>query len=119
MTLTDLLLLSGGGFCAGFIDSSAGGGGLIALPLLLSIGLPPQTALGTNKLQSSVGTLFNSIRQGKVSVRENSVGTLFTFSGAALFTWAIRQLDPDFLEYAVPALLFAIFYLHPTSRHPN
>ncbi|PID57564.1 hypothetical protein CSB45_06975 [candidate division KSB3 bacterium] len=53
MTLPDLLLLSGGGFCAGFVDSIAGGGGLIALPLLLSIGLPPQTALGTNKLQSS------------------------------------------------------------------
>jgi len=50
-----LLFLAG--LCAGFVDSIAGGGGLISLPVLLSVGLPPQVALGTNKLQGSFGTL--------------------------------------------------------------
>src|SRR5262245_14037005 len=39
------------GLAAGFVDSIAGGGGLITLPVLLSAGLAPQDALGTNKLQ--------------------------------------------------------------------
>lgn len=42
---------------AAFIDSIAGGGGLLTVPALLSAGLSPAQALATNKLQS-VGGLF-------------------------------------------------------------
>ena len=38
---------------AGLIDSIAGGGGLITLPVALAVGMPPKIALGTNKFQSS------------------------------------------------------------------
>ena len=48
-------LLFGTGLAAGFVDSIAGGGGLITLPVLLSFGLDPQHALGTNKLQATFG----------------------------------------------------------------
>jgi len=51
-----LPLLFGVGFAAGFVDSIAGGGGLIALPALMSCGLDPRTALGTSKLQSTFGS---------------------------------------------------------------
>ena len=43
-------------FVAGFIDSIAGGGGLITIPALLLSGLPPQLALGTNKVGCCLGT---------------------------------------------------------------
>lgn len=43
-------------FLAGFLDTLAGGGGLIALPALIMSGIPPLSALGTNKLQGSMGT---------------------------------------------------------------
>ena len=49
-------LLFVAGFGGGFIDAVAGGGGLITVPALLATGMPPQMALGTNKLQSSFGT---------------------------------------------------------------
>jgi uncharacterized membrane protein YfcA len=51
-----LLALAGAGMVAGFVDAIAGGGGLIALPALLAAGVPPIAALGTNKLQSVIGT---------------------------------------------------------------
>ena len=51
-----LLFLAG--LSAGFIDAIAGGGGLISVPALLWAGLPPQMALGTNKMQSTWGTLM-------------------------------------------------------------
>jgi len=41
---------------AGFIDSIAGGGGLISLPAYLISGLPVHTCIATNKLSSSMGT---------------------------------------------------------------
>ena len=37
-------------FLAGFVDSIAGGGGLISLPAYLAAGLPPHMAVATNKL---------------------------------------------------------------------
>ncbi|MDB6023463.1 MAG: hypothetical protein JWQ04_3320, partial [Pedosphaera sp.] len=50
------LVLFATGLLAGFVDAIAGGGGLITLPVLMSLGLPPQFALGTNKLQATCGS---------------------------------------------------------------
>ena len=58
---------------AGFIDTIAGGGGLLTIPALLYIGLPPSSALATNKLQGTVGTLVSSfyfIKNKLVDVKE-------------------------------------------------
>lgn len=44
-------------FLAGFVDSVAGGGGLISLPAYYLAGLPPVLAAGTNKLSASIGTV--------------------------------------------------------------
>ena len=41
---------------AGTIDTIASGGGLITVPALITIGLPPNMALGTNKLQACFGS---------------------------------------------------------------
>jgi uncharacterized membrane protein YfcA len=49
-------------FLAGFVDSIAGGGGLISLPAYLFAGLPVHTAIGTNKLSSTCGTALTTIR---------------------------------------------------------
>ncbi len=48
-----LLVLALVAFVAGFIDAVAGGGGMLTVPALLSLGLPPHVALGTNKLAAS------------------------------------------------------------------
>jgi len=58
LTIASGLFLLCASFFAGFVDSIAGGGGLIQLPALL-IGLPKTetvTVLGTNKLASVFGT---------------------------------------------------------------
>ena len=76
-----LLFLTG--LVAGFVDSIAGGG-LISLPVLLSLGMPPQLALGTNKRQGSFGILSAAatfIRKGTVSLDESVHGIIFTFMG--------------------------------------
>src|SRR5688572_21978331 len=56
-----LAALGAVGVLAGFVDAVAGGGGLIAIPALLSAGLPPVAALATNKAQSIVGTFTATV----------------------------------------------------------
>ena len=43
---------------SGFIDSIAGGGGLISVPTYMAVGVPVEFILGTNKCVSSTGTTF-------------------------------------------------------------
>ena len=56
-----LLLLFVAAFIAGFIDSIAGGGGLITIPAMLIAGIPPLESLGTNKLQGMFGSASATI----------------------------------------------------------
>ena len=101
-------LLLSFGFLAGFVDSIAGGGGLISLPVLMFTGLPPQMALGTNKLQGSFGSFsaaYNYMRKGRTPFVTMLPGIGFTFVGALVGAWAIQQLDPFFLKHLIPALL--------------
>ena len=43
-------------FSAGYIDAVAGGGGMLQLPALLFVGVPPVAALATNKIVGLTGT---------------------------------------------------------------
>ena len=71
--LWQLGLLVLAAFAAGFVDSIAGGGGLITVPALLGLGLPAPLALGTNKLQATFGSgsaAWHYARAGLVNWRE-------------------------------------------------
>src|SRR4051794_27173163 len=71
---------------AGFIDSIAGGGGLLVIPAFLFAGVNPLMALGTNKLQSVFGTsiaLRNYWRSGLVEWKPNRLTIVLVFVGAA------------------------------------
>jgi len=100
------------GTIAGFIDSIAGGGGIITIPVLLASGMPPHIALATNKLQGTFGSgmaSLNFIRKGFIQWREVAIGVWYTFIGAALGTYAILLLDASLLAKTIPAMLVAIF----------
>ncbi len=50
MTATDIAILVAGGVAAGVVNTLAGGGSLISVPLLVLVGLPATTANGTNRI---------------------------------------------------------------------
>lgn len=105
------LLLFLAGLGAGFIDSIAGGGGLISVPVLLAVGLPPQAALGTNKMQSVWGTLLAVVRYaraGLVDWRRMRLVCAVTFGAALLGTWTVTQVSNEWLKKVVPWLLLGI-----------
>ncbi len=82
-----LLLVLGGGFLSGFIDSIAGGGGLIALPVLLALQIPPHYAIGTNKFAATFGAAVSSyqfFKAGKVDMHLLYRLMPFTLGGAII-----------------------------------
>ncbi len=113
-------ILFGTGLAAGFVDTVAGGGGLITLPVLLSLGLSPQDALGTNKFQSSFGSgsaTFHYARAGVVDLQECRLGILFTLVGTSLGALTVLRIDPSFLRHLIPVLLAGIIiYLMARPR---
>ena len=74
-------------FLAGFIDSIAGGGGMITIPAMLIAGIPPLETLGTNKLQSLFGSGSATLclcPAGHVDLRRQLPMALMSALGAAL-----------------------------------
>lgn len=55
-------------FLAGLIDAIGGGGGLISLPAYLIAGLPPHTAIATNKMSGPFGTALATYRFAKAKL---------------------------------------------------
>ncbi|HBA89500.1 MAG TPA: hypothetical protein DCZ75_16390 [Geobacter sp.] len=107
--LLPVLFLTGA--VAGLIDSIAGGGGLITIPVLLGIGLPPQYALGTNKLQATFGSasaMAHFVKAGTVNLRDAAAGVFWTAVGAVLGSYTVQQIDPGFLKKFIPFLLLLI-----------
>ncbi|MBE7007626.1 MAG: sulfite exporter TauE/SafE family protein [Ruminococcaceae bacterium] len=74
-------------FLAGFVDSVAGGGGIISLPAYLMAGLPAHLAAGTNKVVNGCGTLSATLRyfkNGKVRLRAAVSAALGALLGSML-----------------------------------
>lgn len=108
------------GFLAAAVDAIAGGGGLISLPALLMVGVPPHLALGTNKFAASLASLNSSItfaRSGKVHFTLVKWQIPFTFIGAALGVWAVLSVSSEFLNKAVLILILLVGIY--TMAHKN
>ena len=109
--LLTLIALGLVGVVAGFVDAIAGGGGLIAVPALLTAGLPPVAAFATNKVQSAVGTTIAAAtywRRGYVDLRAIGPAIVTTFVGSFLGALAVKQVDTTLLGYIVPVALICI-----------
>jgi uncharacterized membrane protein YfcA len=105
------LLLCAAAFLAGFVDSIAGGGGLITVPAMLIAGIPPLQTLGTNKVQSVFGAASATLayaRKGHVRLREQLPMALAAVMGGALGAALATLVPGRILQAVMPVLLVAI-----------
>lgn len=124
LTWQTLAILAVVALVAGFLDTLAGGGGLLTLPALLLAGVPPLAALGTNKLQGSCGTgmaTYQVLRRRRVAWRDVRRPMFAAFVAAAAGSVAIQFVDTDGLRLLIPivlALIAAYFLFVPRSHEP-
>jgi uncharacterized membrane protein YfcA len=106
-----LLLLFITGLFAGTVDAIAGGGGLICLPILLGLGVPPHVAFGTNKLQGTIGTLAAAqryYRHGLISAKSIYRGLAFGLVGSFLGAMSVQIINSHLLRNIIPYILLSI-----------
>ncbi|MCA1493849.1 TSUP family transporter [Ensifer sp. NBAIM29] len=106
-----LIFLFAAAFIAGFIDSIAGGGGMVTIPAMLIAGIPPLETLGTNKLQSLFGSGSASLayaRHGHVGLQEQLPMALMSALGSVLGALLATIVPADALKGVLPFLLIAI-----------
>lgn len=105
-----VLLICVGVFLASFMDAIAGGGGIISVPTYLIglHGLPTYFALGTNKLSSSIGTIFSTarfIRQGYVKWKLVIPSIVLALVGSMGGTWLQHHTPDEILKYLLLIVL--------------
>jgi hypothetical protein len=113
------LLLAGAAFLAGLVDAIGGGGGLISLPVLLAVGLPPASAIATNKGQAIFGAIssFTSFwRRGGIDRSRAPLGFAAGFAGSCVGALALMAMRPEPLRPVVMALLIVATVVMLASR---
>src|SRR5690554_6819464 len=99
------------GFLGAFINAVVGGGGLITVPALLAVGLPPTMAIGTNKLAATLGNLTSMLtflRAGKVSFRLLAPVLPLVFIGSMSGASVVHLLPAEVLKPMIIVLLIAV-----------
>ena len=102
------------GILAGFINTIAGSGSLLTLPLLMFLGLPAVSANGTNR----VGILFQTIvstgsfRKQKVfNIRESVWLTVPAVLGSLLGALIATDMNEEVMEKVIAGLLILMFFI--------
>lgn len=102
------------GFVAGFINTLAGSGSLLSLPMLIFLGLPANVANGTNRiailLQNVVGV--SSFKQQKIlSFRQNIFLAIPAIVGSVVGASLAVDLNEALMEKIIGGLLVFMFFL--------
>lgn len=108
------LALIGTGFIAGFINTSAGGGSMLTLPLLMFLGLPANVANGTNRiailLQNVIGV--NTFRQKKViNLSTDYRLAIPAIAGAIVGSLIAVKVDEAVLHRIIAGLMIVMLVL--------
>ncbi len=110
----DVIALLVGGFFAGVINSMAGGGSLITVPLLSLVGVGGTTANGTNRvavLVQNVTSAWGYARRGVGSRRETLPVLLPAAVGSLVGSGVASQIDDRLFERLFGVLMIPLLAL--------
>lgn len=99
---------------AGFVDSIAGGGGLVTLPAYMAAGVPPGLVLGTNKISSFMGTAIACLKfRGELRLPFPTVARIaaVALAGSLAGAWLATLINPSFLRVILLVVLPCVGYV--------
>lgn len=114
MDLGQFLLVALAGLVAGSINAVVGSGTLITYPVLLSLGLSPVVANGTNSVGLSVGGVASAIPYASMlrpRARMLVLPTALAMAGGALGAWLVVSLPAKVFTAIVPWLIISAVVL--------
>ncbi len=109
-----ILALVGTGIAAGFFNTTAGGGSMLSIPLLMFIGLPANVANGTNRvaivLQNIVAV--GSFRKKKIiDIKTDYRLAVPAIAGAILGAFIAVEIDVDLLKKVIAGLMVLMLFV--------
>jgi uncharacterized protein len=108
------------GFFAGYIDSIAGGGGMIQVPILLLSGLSPLNVLASNKMAGLVGVLMATIKYAlskKISWKVVSIAIIPCLIASYIGSRLVMYVSDDIIKWAIIlAIPVAMLFLFKKSK---
>jgi hypothetical protein len=114
------------GFLAGYIDSIAGGGGMIQVPVLLYSGIPPVFVLATNKTAGMFGALMATIRYSmskKVNWRVVFIAIIPCLLASYLGSYLVMYIPQGVIQWAIllsiAIAMIALFKKSKTIKEEN
>lgn len=114
MTAFEALLIFGGGFLAGFINSMAGGGSLLTVPLLSLAGVEGLLANGTNRvavLLQNVGSGYGYARRDVGRWTEVAPVLFPSLVGGLVGALSIAQINDEIFERIFGVLMLPMLAL--------
>jgi uncharacterized membrane protein YfcA len=116
-----LALVLGGGFVAGIINTMAGGGSLITLPILIFAGLPATVANGTNRVAivlQNTGALAGFKSQGYTLGRDALLLLIPSVLGALVGIRFAVAIDEDLMRKVIGLVLVVMLVPLLRRRRP-
>ncbi len=102
------------------INSIAGGGSSVSLPLMIFCGLPPTVANGTNRLGLLVGDLASAVqlfRQGLLDVRLFRMLIGPTLIGSLCGVFFLAKIDDRFFQCILSVAIFFVVIMSRVKRN--
>lgn len=99
------------GIVAGFLDSTVGSGGSVSIPSLIFLGLPPQVAVGTDRLGSVGQTSAAFLKfwnSGKIRWNYVLPFTVISLIGTAIGASILLTIDPKILQKLIGVILLIL-----------
>lgn len=97
---------------AGALNAMSGGGGMLVVPTLLMLGVPPVNAIATNKFQNTIGSISANWQYFKSGMLSRAhfgitipIAGFCAFLGAIALQWFAAR---DWLAWILPWVLIAV-----------
>lgn len=111
ITWAQYVMAMGAGVLAGIINTLAGSGSAVTLPMLVFLGLDPSVANATNR----IGVLVQNVvgvdtfrRSGKMNLTGGLWLVIPAMLGSVLGTWVATILDAEAMNFAIGTMLLIV-----------
>ena len=102
------------GLLAGVVNTLAGNGSALTLPMLLALGLPPDVANGTNRVGVVLSSFTGAMtfrRRGALDLKQIGWVLVPTLMGGGVGAWVATQLKPDDMKIAIGVVMVIMLVL--------
>ena len=124
MNTYEIIILIVAGIFVGFINTLAGGGSIISLPLLMLMGLPANVANGTNRigiLAQNIASVASFKRQKVLETKKGLLLGIPAVIGSLIGAWVAVDINEEIFKKAIAIimLMMMVFMLVDPKKFLN